>query len=136
MTATPQLGWLLDDLVARVPSVDKAAILSRDGLTAGASAALGREEAERLSAIAAGFYGLARGAVQEFGAGYVRQIIVEMDSAFLIVMRAGTGSCLAGVTSVGAEVGLVVYEMALLAKRLSDQLAVPQRAVPYGPGAT
>jgi uncharacterized protein len=136
MTATQQLAWLLDDLVARVPAVDKAAILSRDGLLAGASAALGHEEAERLSAIAAGFYGLARGAAQEFGADYVRQIIVELDSAFLIVMGAGTGSCLAVVTSAGAEVGLVAYETALLAKRLGDQLAVPQRAVPYGPGAT
>jgi hypothetical protein len=38
MTAAPQLGWLLDDLVARVPPVDKAAILSRDGLTVGTSA--------------------------------------------------------------------------------------------------
>jgi predicted regulator of Ras-like GTPase activity (Roadblock/LC7/MglB family) len=136
MTATPQLGWLLDDLVARVPAVDKAAILSRDGLTASASTALGREEAERLSAIAAGFYSLARGAVQEFGADYVRQIIVELDSVFLIVMGAGTGSCLAAVTSVGAELGLVAYEMALLAKRLSEQMEVPQRAVPYGPRGT
>jgi uncharacterized protein len=130
MTTSTDLSWLLDDLVARVPQVEKAVILSRDGLTAGTSAALGREDAERLSAIAAGFHGLARGTAYELGSGYVRQIIVEMDAAFLLVADAGAGCCLAVITSASAEVGLVAYEMALLARRLGDQMAVPRRTVP------
>ena len=55
------LDWLLDDLVVRVPDVDKAVILSRDGLAIAASSALTREDAEHLSAVASGFQSLARG---------------------------------------------------------------------------
>jgi Roadblock/LC7 domain-containing protein len=40
------LSWLLDDLVTRVAEVDKAVMLSRDGLALAASAALTREDAE------------------------------------------------------------------------------------------
>ena len=54
------LGWLLDDLVTRVNQVDKALILSRDGLAIGASKGFTREDAEHLSAVAAGFQSLAR----------------------------------------------------------------------------
>jgi predicted regulator of Ras-like GTPase activity (Roadblock/LC7/MglB family) len=42
------LNWLLDDLVARVTQIDKAVILSRDGLAIGASQGLSREDAEHL----------------------------------------------------------------------------------------
>jgi predicted regulator of Ras-like GTPase activity (Roadblock/LC7/MglB family) len=48
------LGWLLNDLVTRVAQVDKAVILSRDGLAIGASDGLTQEDAEHLSAVAAG----------------------------------------------------------------------------------
>jgi len=51
------LGWLLDDLVTRVNQIDKALILSRDGLAIGASKGFNREDAEHLSAVAAGSRG-------------------------------------------------------------------------------
>ena len=54
------LDWLLDDLVMRVPDVNKAVILSRDGLAIAASSALTREDAEHLAAVASGFQSLAR----------------------------------------------------------------------------
>ena len=56
------LSWLLDDLVTRVVHIQKAAVLSRDGLTMGASSGLTKEDADHLSAVAAGFQSLARGA--------------------------------------------------------------------------
>jgi predicted regulator of Ras-like GTPase activity (Roadblock/LC7/MglB family) len=128
-----QLDWLLDDLVARVAKVTKAVILSRDGLTIGASAALTREDSEYLCAAAAGLQSLARGTSQHFGAGSVRQTIIEMESAFLFVMAAGEGSCLAALTEPGADVGLVAYEMALLVTRVGDHLAVGRRGAPAAP---
>src|SRR5579875_2675200 len=72
------LDWLLDDLVRRVAPVTKAVILSADGIALGASATLGREDAEHLAALAAGFQSLARGAGRHFGGGAVRQTIIEM----------------------------------------------------------
>jgi len=121
------LGWLLNDLVARVHEIDKAVILSRDGLVTGASRDLTREDAEHLSAVAAGVQSLARGAGRHFGGGRVRQTIVEMENAFLFVTAAGEGSCLAVLTPATADVGLVAYEMAVLVKRVGPHLHVDPR---------
>jgi len=122
-----QLDWLLDDLVTRVPHVDKAVILSRDGLAIGASADLGREDSEYLSAVAAGFQSLARGAAQHFGGGAIRQTVVEMESAFMFVTAAGEGSCLAVLASSDVDAGLVAYEMTVLVKRVGEHLGVNPR---------
>jgi predicted regulator of Ras-like GTPase activity (Roadblock/LC7/MglB family) len=130
MSHAGELDWLLDDLVTRVAQIDKAVILSRDGLTIGASAGLVREDAEHLSAVAAGFQSLARGVGQQFGGGRPRQIIVEMESAFLFVTAAGEGSCLAVLASVSADAGLIAYEMAVLVKRVGEHLSVRVRPVP------
>jgi uncharacterized protein len=125
--ANGDLSWLLDDLVARVLDVDKAVILSRDGLAIGASAGLTREDAEHLSAVAAGFQSLARGFGQHFSCGSPRQTIVELESAFLFVTAAGEGSCLAVLAAAGADAGLIAYEMAVLVKRVGQHLGVRQR---------
>src|SRR5262252_2637294 len=85
MSTPGSLDWLLDDLVTRVANVDKAVILSRDGLAIGASATVDREDAEYLAAVAAGFQSLARGFGQHLGCGNPRQTIVELESAFLFV---------------------------------------------------
>jgi predicted regulator of Ras-like GTPase activity (Roadblock/LC7/MglB family) len=127
MTRASELDWLLDDLVARVVHIDKAVILSRDGLAIGASAGLSREDAEHLAAVAAGFQSLARGAGAQFGGGQARQTIVEMESAFLFVTAAGEGSCLAVLTAAAADAGLVAYEMAILVKRVGEHLSVDPR---------
>jgi predicted regulator of Ras-like GTPase activity (Roadblock/LC7/MglB family) len=134
MSSNGELDWLLDDLVARVAQIEKAVILSRDGLTIGASAGLAREDAEHLSAIAAGFQSLARGAGRQFGGGHARQTIVEMDSAFLFVTAAGEGSCLAVLSAADADVGIIAYEMAVLVKRVGQHLSVNPRPEPTGNG--
>jgi predicted regulator of Ras-like GTPase activity (Roadblock/LC7/MglB family) len=130
MSRGGQLDWLLDDLVTRVTNIEKAVILSRDGLAIGASGGLSREDSEYLSAVAAGFQSLARGAGHHFGGGAVRQTVVEMDSAFLFVTSAGEGSCLAVLASADVDAGLVAYEMTILVKRVGEHLAVNPRPVP------
>jgi predicted regulator of Ras-like GTPase activity (Roadblock/LC7/MglB family) len=124
---TGDLSWLLDDLVTRVAEISKAVILSRDGLVVGASAGLTREDAEHLSAMAAGMQSLARGAGRHFGGGRVRQTIVEMENSFLFVTAAGEGSCRDAVTTANADVGLVAFEMAVLVKRVGPHLLVDPR---------
>ena len=128
MRPSGQLDWLLDDLVGRVTEVTKAVILSRDGLAVGSSDGMSREDAEYLCAAAAAFQSLAKGTSQHFGGGAVRQTVIEMESAFLFVMAAGEGSCLAVLAAQGADVGLVAYEMALLVTRVGQHLGVAHRA--------
>jgi len=122
------LTWLLDDLVERVPAALQAVVLSADGLMMGASAGLKREDADHLSAMAAGFQSLAKGASRHFGAGPVRQTVVEMESAFLFVSAAGQGACLAVLAANDADLGLIAYEMAMLVTRVGQNMNAPERA--------
>ena len=128
MSRSGTLDWLLDDLVARVAQIDKAVILSRDGLAIGSSATLSREDSEHLSAVAAGFQSLARGVGQHFGCGLPRQTIIELESAFLFVTAAGEGSCLAVLAAADAEAaGQIAYEMAVLVRRVGEHMTVDPR---------
>ena len=65
----PDLGWLLDDLAGRVSHFQQAVILSKDGLVIASSAGLPRDDAERMSALAAGVQSLAAGAGPASGRG-------------------------------------------------------------------
>lgn len=121
------LNWLLDELVGRVASLRHAVILSSDGLATGASQALGREDAEHLAAVAAGFHSLAKGAGRHFGVGGVRQTMIELDEAFLFITAAGDGSCLAVLCDAESDIGQIAYEMALLVKRVGEHLATDPR---------
>ena len=123
------LTWLLDDLIERVPTARQAVVLSADGLMMGASAGLSREDGEHLSAMAAGFQSLAKGASRHFHAGPVRQTVVEMESAFLFVTAAGSGACLAVLAANDADLGLIAYEMAMLVTRVGQSMSAPERPV-------
>src|SRR6202023_2555188 len=124
---TGQLSWLLDNLVEQVEPVEQALVLSRDGLVVAAARGLTREDSERLSALAAGVQSLARGTGQHFHGGRVRQTIIEMENAFLFVIAAGRGTCLAVLTSADPNVGVVAYEMAILVRRMGKYLAAEPR---------
>lgn len=121
------LAWLLDDLVRRVNEARHAVVLSADGLLMAASRDISQDDAEHLSAVAAGIQSLARGAGERFHGGTVRQSIIEMQSAFLLVTVAGKGACLAVLTADDADVGLVAYEMAMLVTQVGHHLSSPQR---------
>jgi uncharacterized protein len=124
---TGQLSWLLDNLVEQVEPVEQALVLSRDGLVVAASRGLTREDSEHLSALAAGVQSLARGTGQHFHGGRVRQTIIEMENAFLFVIAAGRGTCLAVLTSADPNVGVVAYEMAILVRRMGKYLEAEPR---------
>lgn len=125
------LQWLLDDFVGRVAAADRVVVLSADGLPVGRSSSLPNEDAEHLSAMASAFQGLARGAARHFAGGGVRQTLVEMDNAFLVVTAAGRGACLAVLASDKADLGLIAYEMNTLLKRVGTYLsAAPRTADP------
>jgi predicted regulator of Ras-like GTPase activity (Roadblock/LC7/MglB family) len=128
-----QLSWLLDNLADRIESVRQAVVLSRDGLVVAGSRNLTQDDGDHLSALAAGVQSLARGAGQYFGGGEVRQTIIEMESAFLFIMAAGEGTCLAVLCTGSANVGVVAYEMAMLVRRMGKYLAAPPRAVGHAP---
>lgn len=128
------LGWLLDDLADRVEHVRHALVLSSDGLVTDVSRDLDPQDAEHLAAVSSGFHSLARGAGKHFSAGAVRQTMVEFDDGFLFVTAAGDGSCLSVLTTAGADVGQIAYEMTLLVHRVGEHLGVAPRQADGVPG--
>ncbi|MFD0905337.1 roadblock/LC7 domain-containing protein [Actinomadura sediminis] len=121
------LGWLLDDLVRRLPHARSAVVLSADGLLMASSEGVTQDDGEHLAAVAAGIQSLAKGAGVRFGGGPVRQTIIEMQSAFLLVTVAGKGACLAVLAEEEADVGLIAYEMAMLVTSMGHHLTSPSR---------
>jgi predicted regulator of Ras-like GTPase activity (Roadblock/LC7/MglB family) len=128
MSTPASLDWLLDDFVERVPAARRAVVLSVDGLLMGGSRGMEQSDAEHMAAVAAGFASLSRSAGRHFQAGPVRQTIIEMEDAFLLVTSAGQGSCLAVLSAADSDIGMVAYEMAMLVERIGHNMATQPRA--------
>ncbi|WP_329410500.1 roadblock/LC7 domain-containing protein [Nocardia vinacea] len=125
-----ELDWLLDNLVTRLAGVEGAVVLSADGLLIGRSQNVTREGAEQLSAMSSALQSLAIGVGRHFAKGTVRQTIVELERAFLIVTAAGKGACLALLAEENAEIELIVYEMNVMVHQVGASLtATPRRHI-------
>ncbi|QSB05207.1 roadblock/LC7 domain-containing protein [Natronoglycomyces albus] len=121
------LGWLLSNLVERVPHTCSALLLSSDGLKKSFHG-LDNDRADHLSAIASGLFSLARSAGVHFGSGSgVRQVVAELDDKILFVSAAGSGAVLAVVADREADAGVLGYEMSLLVKSARPYLTTPMR---------
>lgn len=124
------LGWLLDDLVERIDGVHYAVVHSTDGLLLGRSRSTPRDDAEHLSAMSSTLYGLARSAGSRFGGGNVRQAVIELDYAVLLVTAAGSNACLAVQAGETANLGIVAYELNVTVQRVGDHLSTAARQDP------
>jgi predicted regulator of Ras-like GTPase activity (Roadblock/LC7/MglB family) len=111
------LNWLISAFANRVPSVAHALVVSSDGLPLAFSHGLPPERVDQLAAVASGLTSLVEGAARIFGGGAVNQTVVEMRQGLLIVMSVTGGSTLAVLAASDCDMGLVAYEMALLADR-------------------
>jgi len=111
------LNWLVTAFTDRVPSVAHALVVSSDGLPLAFSQGLPPERVDQLAAVASGLTSLVEGAARIFGGGAVNQTVVEMRQGMLIVMSVTGGSTLAVLAAADCDMGLVAYEMALLADR-------------------
>ncbi len=114
---TPNFGWLLNRFAEDTPGVLCAIAVSADGILIAASAGLDRERADHFAAITSGLTSLSNGAAQLFDFGSVEQMIVEMEFGFVFTTTISLGSALGVVAEKGCEMGLIAYEMALIAQR-------------------
>ncbi|MGW7210797.1 roadblock/LC7 domain-containing protein [Streptomyces sp. NPDC054837] len=99
--------------------------VSSDGLLMAASETLGRDRADHLAAIVSGITSLAQNAATAHGFRGMKLVMIEMLGGFLMVGRIRDGSCLGVLAAEGCDVGLVGYEMAVLADR-AGELLTPQ----------
>lgn len=121
-TEAENLSWLVGNFVEAVAGVREAAVVSSDGLLIAASDGLGRAEADRLAAVAAGLVSIAKGASGPIDAGRVNEVIIEFDWVLLFVMRISEASALAVVASRPCDVGQIGFEMAVLVEKAEAAL--------------
>ncbi|KPI29285.1 Roadblock/LC7 family protein [Actinobacteria bacterium OK074] len=127
------IGWLLDDLLARTDHVRQAVLLTADGLPISASEGMSAKDVEHLAAVCAGFHSLAQEIGGRFAAGGVRQTMVMLEDAYLFVTPAADGSRLAVLTGLDTDIGQLAYEMSLLVRRVGRHLAVAYRGPAEAP---
>jgi uncharacterized protein len=123
-----QFGWLVSEFAEQVPGVAHAVVVSADGLLLAASARLPGDRADQLAAVASGLISLTQGAARCFGAGGVRETVVEMERGVMLVMSISDGSSLAVLADPRSDIGQVAYEMTLLVDRVGRMLTPELRA--------
>jgi hypothetical protein len=122
-----QMDWLLDDFVKATPGVVHSLVISGDGLRLAASQEVGTALADGLSAAASGLVSLARGAASLLGSEPVSQTIVEMAGGYLFATSVSQGSVLVVHTERNCDIGMVGYEMTMLANRMGHVLTPATR---------
>lgn len=122
------LSWLISAFADRVPGVAHAVVVSSDGLLVAVSQHLPRDLADKLSAVTSGLVSITSGAAQMFDGDEVKQTVVEMGRGYFLVMSIRDGSILATLAARDADIGVVGYEMARLAKQAGELLTPALRA--------
>ncbi|GAB4583943.1 roadblock/LC7 domain-containing protein [Nocardia sp. NPDC127526] len=115
-------NWLLADFVRTTDGVRDAVAVSSDGLLMAMSAGLDRTGGDRLAAIVSGLTSLGRSASRSYDFDGLRLIMIEMGRGFLLVSSVANGSCIGVIADSTADVGLVGYQMAVLAERAGTLL--------------
>ena len=117
-----QFNWLLGNFVHQTHGVRDAVAVSSDGLLIAGSDGLARADADHLAAIVSSLAGVARSAARRYDFDGLKLIMIEMHRGFLLVSVMPGGSCLGVVAGSDSDVGLVGYEISLLADRFGELL--------------
>ena len=122
-----QLGWLLDEFIASTPGTVHAFMVSGDGLKVATSRSLDGRLADQLCAATSGLASLARGGASLLQFGAATQVIVEMAGGHLFASSISEGSTLAVVAGRHCDMGMIGYEMTLLAGQVGHALTPAPR---------
>lgn len=126
--AARDFNWLINGFTERVAGVSHAVVVSSDGLLVAVSDRLPRDSADQLAAVTSGLVSVVSGAARILDGDEVKQTVVDMGRGYFLVMSIRDGSILAALAGRDADVGVVGYEMAKLAKQAGDVLTPIIRA--------
>lgn len=122
------LDWLLIEFVRATRGVRSAVVVSADGLRQATSPGVPVDLGDQLSAAVSGLMSLARGTAGLLQSGPVTQTILEMAGGYLFVTTIESTATLAVHTDRRCDMGVVGYEMTMLAARVGHALAPGLRA--------
>ena len=117
-----RLDWLLTSFARDTPGVVATIVMSVDGLPLAASPGVGDDLADQLSAAASGLIGLARATAQLLRSGELTQTILETTGGYFFVTSVSGGATVAVHTTRACDLGLVGYEITVLAERVGRAL--------------
>jgi predicted regulator of Ras-like GTPase activity (Roadblock/LC7/MglB family) len=121
-TEANQFNWMLANFVRDTDGVRDAVAVSSDGLLIATSDGLDRTGADQLAAIVSSMSSLGRSASKRYDFDGLKLIMIEMRRGFLLVNAINGGACLGALAESGCDLGLIGYEIAVLAERFGDLL--------------
>jgi predicted regulator of Ras-like GTPase activity (Roadblock/LC7/MglB family) len=121
-TEVNSFNWLLASFVRNTDGIRDAVAVSSDGLLIATSEGLDRTGADHLAAIVSSLSTLGRSASRRYDFEALKLIMIEMKRGFLLVSAIRGGSCLGVIADAHCDLGLVGYEISLLAERFGDML--------------
>lgn len=119
-----RLDRILRDLLHQTPGVEAASVVSFDGLPMASALPEGMDE-DRIAAMSAALLSLAERATQGLGRGDLSQVYIEGEHGTVFLVSAQDEGVLIAVTSAGAKVGMMLYEVKLAANRVGEVLHGP-----------
>ena len=115
---TETLDDILKKLLAAIPEVKAAAIVSAEGLPIASAPPQGIDET-RIAAMTAALLSLSERAVIEMDKGLFEQLYVRGDQGYLLVLQAGPNAVLTVSTTKDVRLGLIF----LYCKRTTEKIA-------------
>ncbi|ALC22586.1 roadblock/LC7 domain-containing protein [Streptomyces pristinaespiralis] len=118
-----EAAWVLDPIL-EIPHVRAAALLTRDGLVSGYSAALSQDSAERVAAIISTVQGACRTAAAAFAdedSARLRQVVIESDHGYILVAPTDHGTCVAAYGSPEVRLDLLGHRVHSQVARLGEK---------------
>ncbi len=106
---TDSLDDILKKLLAAIPEVKSAAIVSAEGLPIASALPQGVDET-RIAAMTAALLSLAERAVIEMNKGIFDQLYIKGDDGYLLVMQAGPNAVLTVSTTKDVRLGLIFLD--------------------------
>ncbi|GAA1982105.1 roadblock/LC7 domain-containing protein [Catenulispora subtropica] len=122
------LSWLINRMLESIPAARSVLLMSTDGLVRAFTPGLTKDEADTLAAAESGMWGIVTAIGQTVRAGGVRQVVVELDGAFLCVGAAGPGTCIGVLADRSADPRQIGFEMQRCVTGVVKELATAPRA--------
>ncbi len=115
---TENLDEILKKLLAAIPEVVSAAIVSAEGLPIASALPAGIDET-RIAAMTAALLSLAERSVIELSKGIFEQLYIKGDDGYLLVLQAGPNAVLTVSTTKDVRLGLIFLDC----KRTCEKIA-------------
>ncbi|MGH1502578.1 MAG: roadblock/LC7 domain-containing protein [Acidimicrobiales bacterium] len=123
MTAEQDLSWILENFVKDVPGVVHTQTVSSDGIHLASSSGMTEVQQEQFAAVTSGLSSLNESAGETFGILPAIRQVLEFQTGWILVSRISASANLAVICDKSADLGLVGYEMAVLAERCGELLS-------------